>query len=375
MLEAIGNERTGFLVLINIIIMICAYMAFRPVLSRRYSISAIRRIIGFFIIFIFCIFAFWGNDWFHIAVSYTSLKTDAINSHLEDIYIFLIQKICPDYLTFRFIVWGTALLLYGLTIKVFKIDKNIAWLCFVAVGLLWFSYARSSLAMAMMFLSFALYNADNSSFMKKILAVLLLIGSYYFHKSALFGIVLIILSSLLKKINTTRLVFLVLSLPLLYYALGVFLNQYAALDVDSDSDMWSASVNSAQLYMGRDLTISGLGLLVQQFTERATYILIACMGVKASIDKKHNIVLTNSIRALISLLVLMVIVAFMFQFDFGFNTSFIADRFFRFSFIPASLLLAYFFTNNIYPRISKVAFYLGLFASFYELFYSYYMCI
>ena len=375
MLEAIGNERTGFLVLLNIIMMIFAYMAFRPVLSRPFSISAFRRIFGYFIIFSFCIFAFWGNDWFHIAVSYTSLKTDTINSHLEDVYLFLIQKICPNYLVFRFIVWGTALLLYGLTIKIFKIEKDTAWLCFVAVGLLWFSYARSSLAMAIMYLSFALFNADNSFFKKKILAIFLLIVSYYFHKSAVFGIVLIILSSFLKKINTTKIVLLVISLPLLYYVLGVFLNQYAALEVDGDSDMWSASVNSAQLYMGRDLSISGLGLLVQQFTERATYLLIAYIGIKASIDKKHNFVLTNSIRALISLLVLMVIVAFMFQFDFGFNTSFIADRFFRFSFIPASLVLSYCFSNNIYPRVSRIALYLGLIATFYELFYCYYMYI
>lgn len=276
-------------------------------------------------------------------------------------------------MSFRFLVWGSALVLYGLSIKFLRIKNDIAWLCFVAVGLLWFSYARASLAMAMMYLGFVLYNSQDSSFRKKLIAIVLLAGSYYCHKSALFGIILILIVSHSKRIDAKKLLLLGICLPILYYVLGQFLDHYMLLQGDSDSDAWSASVVSAQSYLNRELSEVGLGLLLQQILERSTYILTAYIGIKVVSDENVKNTLPNNISALITLLIYMVVIAFMFQFDLGFNTSLIADRFFRFSFIPTSLLLTFYLTNGIYPKLTKTTFYLGLFATFYELFYCLYM--
>lgn len=372
MLELIGLERTGFLVFVNILMMFYAYWLFVPAIKQPFSTSITRRRVGYMVILLFCVFAFWGNDWFHVAISYQYLRQGEY-SHLEDLYVYLIQNVCPEYLSFRFLVWGSALVLYGLSIKFLRIKKDIAWLCFVAVGLLWFSYARASLAMAMMYLGFVLYNSQDSSFRKKLIAIVLLAGSYYCHKSALFGIILILIVSHSKRIDAKKLLLLGICLPILYYVLGQFLDHYMLLQGDSDSDAWSASVVSAQSYLNRELSEVGLGLLLQQILERSTYILTAYIGIKVVSDENVKNTLPNNISALITLLIYMVVIAFMFQFDLGFNTSLIADRFFRFSFIPTSLLLTFYLTNGIYPKLTKTTFYLGLFATFYELFYCLYM--
>lgn len=372
MLELIGLERTGFLVFVNIIMLLLAYVIFKPALNEPFCISTSRRNFGLFIILSFCLFAFWGNDWFHIAISYQYLKQGEF-SHLEELYTYLIQNICPDYLTFRLVVWGVALVFLGQTIKSLKIEKDIAWLCFVAVGLLWFSYARVSLAMSIMFYALSIYNSENNKLRNKFFAVLLLIGSYYCHKSALFGIILVIVSSHIHKLDKKTLLLMGLGLPLLYIMIDSFLSHYMTLQEDTIGDAWAMSIVSAQSYMDREVSETGLGLLLQQILERSTYILIAFIGIKISSNKSLALNIPNRILAFIKLLVLMVLIAFMFQFDFGFNTSLIADRFFRFSFIPSSLLLAYCIRNNIYPKYSKFAFHLGLCATFYELFYCLYM--
>lgn len=184
--------------------------------------------------------------------------------------------------------------------------------------------------MAMMYLGFVLYNSQDSSFRKKLIAIVLLAGSYYCHKSALFGIILILIVSHSKRIDAKKLLLLGICLPILYYVLGQFLDHYMLLQGDSDSDAWSASVVSAQSYLNRELSEVGLGLLLQQILERSTYILTAYIGIKVVSDENVKNTLPNNISALITLLIYMVVIAFMFQFDLGFNTSLIADRFLDF---------------------------------------------
>lgn len=374
MLDIIGQERTSILVFINILMMFISYWIFKPALIKPYRISIMRRNIGCFIILLFCLFAFWGTDWFHIAVEYEDLRR-GMKSHLEQFYLYLIQNICPDYILFRFVVWGSALVFFSKTVKYLGIKKDLAWVCFVVIGLLWFSYARVSLAMAMMYLGFALYNADNKSFVKKIFAVLFLVGSYFCHKSAMFGIALIIFSSYVTKMNFKILLFLTFSLPLIYFALGKSLIYYMNMQGDLDEGAWGQSLVSAQGYMNKDASLQGIGLILQQFLERTTYIFTAYIGIKAVINERLKKMMPHSIKVLINLLFYIVVVAFLFQFDFGVNTSTIADRFFKFSFIPASLVLAYFISNDIYPRPTKRILLIGLISTFYELFYSLYTCM
>ena len=373
MLDLIGFERTPFLVFINIIMVLIAYLIYRPALSAPYKISSVRRNTGYFIILLFCLFAFWGTDWFHIAVDYQWLR-QGMKSHLESLYIYLIENICPDYIMFRLIVWGVALFLYNKTIQLLNIKKDLAWACFVVIGLLWFSYARVSLAMAMMFFSFALYNSRNSLFWSKFLALLFLVGSYFCHKSALFGIVFIIVSSYAPKLNLKLLYLVLLCIPIVYFGLGYFMVGFMDMNNESDGAMGQSLV-SVQGYMSRDAQAQGLGLLMQQFLERLVYILTAYIGIKAVVNKNIRSTIPNNITRLINLLFYLVVMSFIFQFDLGFNTSIMADRFFKFAFIPTSLVLAYFISNRLYTRMTSVVIVIGIFSTFYELLYSFYTSI
>ena len=66
---------------------------------------------------VFCLFSFWGTDWFHYAEMYFNiLYVSGFNTSLESVYT-LIAAISPNYLVFRAIIWGSALYLLCLLFR------------------------------------------------------------------------------------------------------------------------------------------------------------------------------------------------------------------------------------------------------------------
>jgi hypothetical protein len=68
MIEIIGNERTFGLVLSNVILMLIVYFCFKNAKKYPFIIfSKTNKLLGISSLFLFFLFAFWGNDWFHVA--------------------------------------------------------------------------------------------------------------------------------------------------------------------------------------------------------------------------------------------------------------------------------------------------------------------
>ena len=378
MLELIGNEKTIGLVFINIILMLIIFWCFKDAKLYPYYIkSKAKKNLGIICIFFFFLFAFWGADWFHIAVFYPYLRAGE-RTHMEDIYQWIAQNVAPNYLIFRTIVWGACLLLVKLIFDRLDVQKDLLWFMFAVFGVVWCSYARVSLAMCLMYYGFALlFKPYKYKHLSNLIALSAILASYFCHKTALFGIAVIVLATLIRNFNRSSIILLVLSIPIVYMLLQNIISDYLLFDATGDNDSWNKSVLSAQGYMEREASVVGIGAILLKIMERSAYIVTGAMAAFMIMKDKRNKRNKRSpiINAFFRLDIIMVLISCLFLLDLGINVSVIAERFFRFLFIPTGIIIAYFGQIRFCMKYTKFIYILGIAYSSYALLYSFYMFI
>lgn len=375
MLELIGNEKTIGLVFTNIILMLIIFWCFKDAKLYPYYIkSKTKKNLGVICIFLFFLFAFWGADWFHIAVFYPYLRAGE-RTHMEDIYQWIAQNVAPNYLIFRTIVWGACLLLVKLIFDRLDVQKDLLWFMFAVFGVVWCSYARVSLAMCLMYYGFALlFKPYKYKHLSNLIALSAILASYFCHKTALFGIAVIVLATLIRNFNRSSIILLVLSIPIVYMLLQNIISDYLLFDATGDNDSWNKSVLSAQGYMERETSAVGIGAILLKIMERTAYIVTGAMAAFMIMKDKRN-KRSSIINAFIRLDIIMVLISCLFLLDLGINVSVIAERFFRFLFIPTGIIIAYFWQIRFCMKYTKLIYVLGIAYSSYALLYSFYMFI
>lgn len=375
MLELIGNEKTIGLVFTNIILMLIIFWCFKDAKLYPYYIkSKTKKNLGVICIFLFFLFAFWGDDWFHIAVFYPYLRAGE-RTHMEDIYQWIAQNVAPNYLIFRTIVWGACLLLVKLIFDRLDVQKDLLWFMFAVFGVVWCSYARVSLAMCLMYYGFALlFKPYKYKHLSNLIALSAILASYFCHKTALFGIAVIVLATLIRNFNRSSIILLVLSIPIVYMLLQNIISDYLLFDATGDNDSWNKSVLSAQGYMERETSAVGIGAILLKIMERSAYIVTGAMAAFMIMKDKRN-TRSSIINAFIRLDIIMVLISCLFLLDLGINVSVIAERFFRFLFIPTGIIIAYFWQIRFCMKYTKLIYVLGIAYSSYALLYSFYMFI
>lgn len=378
MLELIGNEKTIGLVFTNIILMLIIFWCFKDAKLYPYYIkSKAKKNFGIICIFLFFLFAFWGADWFHIAVFYPYLRAGE-RTHMEDIYQWIAQNVAPNYLIFRTIVWGACLLLVKLIFDRLDVQKDLLWFMFAVFGVVWCSYARVSLAMCLMYYGFALlFKPYKYKHLSNLIALSAILASYFCHKTALFGIAVIVLATLIRNFNRSSIILLVLSIPIVYMLLQNIISDYLLFDATGDNDSWNKSVLSAQGYMEREASVVGIGAILLKIMERSAYIVTGAMAAFMIMKDKRNKRNKRSpiINAFFRLDIIMVLISCLFLLDLGINVSVIAERFFRFLFIPTGIIIAYFWQIRFCMKYTKLIYILGIAYSSYALLYSFYMFI
>ena len=134
------------------------------------------------------------------------------------------------------------------------------------------------------------------------------------------------------------------------------------------------SLSSAQGYMDRDAANVGIGALLLKFFERSSYVLTGILSLFL-IVKDKKIIISPVINAFLRLDIFMVFFSCLFLFNIGINTSIIAERFFRFLFIPTGILIAFFWQIRYRMKLTRVCFWLAILYSSYALLYQLYMFI
>lgn len=345
---------------------------FSYILARKYSSTAYKSKIPasnirllWLVILIFCLFPFWGGDYFGYMKDFALIKIGQPTT-LEDIYVDIINYITPTYFLFRLFVWGGAIYLLFKTAKTVNIDVSLFAFLFISLYLLLFSYTRVSLAMSIMFYGVSLYQSGSG--IKKYCGVILVALSLLFHKSSFFGVVIIFfVLFFLKKITKTKLIFLTLLIPIFVFLLSRFLNNYINLDLTGES--WA--LTAGQHYLDSETRVVGIGERIQNYLQWSVYYIALLYYVRDIFNgtfkrKPESIKLFGTIMSSI------IFVASFFLLNIGYNTTVLFYRFITFSMIPLLIYFSYNYKQREYVKHIKILISIGTAASFYTLLYSFY---
>ncbi|MCR4920856.1 MAG: hypothetical protein K5945_04000 [Bacteroidaceae bacterium] len=366
------------LLMVGFLLLLC-----RKGLKEPYALSPWRRYLIILTAAVFCLFSFWNTDWFHYAEMYMNLVyEDGYNTSLEEVYYLIANYLSPNYVVFRAVVWGMALYLLCLLLKHISLRGDLVLCIFCMTWMIYFGYARVSLAFAMMYLGASLISKSVGGrvLISLMLGFLLLIASFFFHKSSAFGIALILLALSPKLLNRRTFLLLLMAYPFLVLISQLMLAQFMNSAVDPNARNTGATAGMTYLIEEGDEI--GFAYRLQLALECIPYYLLAFVGYKMSVltdeadgeegDEAQPLVPAD-IRFFGRLLFYIVASASVFLFSLEMNTRNFYIRFLRFGFIPASIVMAWLWQSGRYPRFRKFTLLFTLAGIWYALLYSFYV--
>ena len=116
------NEGSSILILFNLLILMILFFSCRGLFRCTKEKKRISRSLFIVLITIFCLFSFWGGDWFHYQYGFEHV---AEITHMEPVYLWLYTH-SHSYLLFRIIVWGSAVFLLLRAFKRLQINNDVA---------------------------------------------------------------------------------------------------------------------------------------------------------------------------------------------------------------------------------------------------------
>ena len=364
------HEKTPLLVITNILIVCLLFLITRPALYRR-PLSRFKRFSAIILILLFCVFSFWGEDWFGYLSYFERVKAGGEVS-MERVYIWIVNHICPNYFYFRIWIWGTALvLLWGIASRL-RINKDVLLFFFSSIYMIWFSYARVSLAMALMFYGLSLFSSDTkkSGTIQIIVALVCISISFFLHKSAAFGILIITIVILLRAVDRWAIAVSLIAFPLLILIASDFLSGLIDSMMDIDSEIVTDYLERGEHYLQTENAIHGPGVIIQRVFERLPFYLISYLCLKALYN--NELVVCRGIRLFMVSTIMITLVSSVFLFNIGMNTDVVYTRFLRFGIIPACISLTFLSSSGKYSRFVKFIYRFAILGCFYALFYSLY---
>lgn len=358
-------------VLFNIVL----YVLICVLLWRAFSIKNLSRVnlrISSLLILVFLLFAFWGGDYFHYIEGFDVVKNNPlIETSFEDIYYWIVS-IVPSYFFFRLVVWGGCFFFFLKTLSLLKIPRGIGLLAFTAFSLLRLSYARVSLAMAIMYLGLAFIYSEHR-IRKPIIWIIggcIILASFFFHKSAYFGIAMIVSSILLSNIKKSGSSIAIITALLFgaFFIVSNYIDNFMMMAVDPGES--NLSVEIGQKYLNRDESEVGWGGQIRNVGEMIPYYLGLLVYVKLQIKgdfkkfPKSMIVFSN-------LFLIIVLASSVFMLDFGLNTIFLYHRFMRFNLIPLAVFMSFCYSNGYEKKLVKATFIIAILVALFTLYYSF----
>lgn len=386
-MELTSLEPIPILVFTNLLMVAFLLLLGRKGLREPYILRPWRRYFVIFISMIFCLFSFWGTDWFHYAEMYINLVyMDGFNTSLENVYYFIANYLSPNYLVFRAIIWGGALYLLCLLFRHVSIRGDLLLAIFCALWLLDFSYGRVVMSYTMMYLGGAVLMKPvrGKMLLSLMLGIILLVLSLFFHKSAVFGVVLVLLALSPRLLNNRTFALVLMMYPFVLLLVQLLLMQF--MDTAVDPSERNSSSTAGQTYLNDDTKEIGPAYLLYLIMRYVPYYMIAWIAYKVnqyqpeeSAEKESNAQLSlpdeapAEVRFFSRLTVYVVLVSTIFLFDLGASTTTLYIRFLMYGFIPACVVIAWAWQYKFCPRMVKLTFLVGVAGTFYALLYSFYL--
>lgn len=333
-------------------IIICLF--WRQCITYTPSIRRSRASIVFLCLF-FLLFAitWWvDDDFFGYMENVRLFGSNAYTFHLEKVYEYIILFTRKNYLLFRVVVWGGALLLYIYTSHIYGVDVLLALFLLFLLFASTFSYARASLAMSVYFLGVSFFaRFREKGVFSLIVGVLLMVSSYFFHKS----MVVMILLAPLYFINISRkniLFFIIPTVVLLGYALDYLINSFMISLMDLGdaqlAEKLEFNLENNTIRSGHNATIFGWISYVWYY---AVFYLSFIIVSSVFLGKKQ-VSISKPFRGLFNLTFSVILLSTSLLL-FSARSMVYFYRYLFMSIIPLSVLIAYLRTNNL---LSKRAF-------------------
>ena len=358
--------------LIDLFLWMALLILLHPVLSPPHVLQRKRKYLAYIFLLLFCLFPFFGGDYYHYLEIFNNTKA-GISQHLEDIYVWYIVNFCESYHIFRLGVWGLALILTISAYKHLRVISDLAFFYFAVFYILWFSYARVSLAMAAIFwgICFIAKPIQKIKYLSYGIGFLVMGSSVFFHRSASIGIIAAIMALLFKNPNKKTVFFLCIMFPISLYFLQSFLIDFMEMDLDYD-DYISGRFRDDYLTSDKKGGLSlGIGPYISVFFTRSPLFLIGYAYIYSAITGIFKMFPLYS-KIISSYAFLIILMSFAFLFDYGYNTYTLYYRTLNFAMIPSSVFLAQIKVTNCMPHLYKLIYYTTLFGVFYTLVYNAY---
>ena len=351
------------------------YIVICIIYSRYYRLSSKKRsfsFVGIVLIMVFCMFPVYDGDYFHYMELYERLYFYPDETHLEEFYK-LIAPMTGSYTCFRMFIWGAALLVFSLIIKVLKVNKNLAFSFFACMYLPIFAYSRVSLAIAGVMLGVACFiNSDKLGV--KILAFLMILIALPLHKSSPLILPVMLCALIMSCLPRKALWFIWLLVPVLSKIVGLYvMPEILTLDVD-DSNI-EQSVNSMNMYMESDKVQWSLGYYLKKLLEYLSYYMSALIALVFLTKSREDGNYPAYIRSLALIIVSIVYISTIFLLNNEGNTFVMFYRLLNFLIIPVPVFFALLYQSGWHRRLIRINLYLGLCASLYWLSYSLYAAL
>lgn len=359
----------------NLILWMCIFLITQRAFRYPYINSKSNRITALLLILIFCLYPFFGGDYFHYKHMYNEYKMGGFIP-LENIYKWIIEHIAFSYLFFRLLVWGTALAILVKAYKRLDVPFDLCLALFASMFLIWFSYARVSLAMAMILLGLALVVKPYKRlpFISFVFGLCIIFCAEFCHRSAIIGILAALGSLFLINADKKKIVLIGILFPLAIFLLTNILNEFMMLDLDYDSYV---SINQRDGYLGdadAGRHTRGLGELISHFLTRTPIFLTAVLYVYLIFRGKF-LQMPKTVRCISSYAFIIVLIALAFSFDLGYNTYVFYYRTLTFAMIPSAVFIASVKANRLENKLTNLIIVIGVLGVFYTLIYSTYCAI
>lgn len=366
MLNFLPHEQTVGMTIGCLLFYIFIFYLLRPAKSYPYNLAKTNYNTAIVFVLIFCLFFFSVSDWFGYFKAFLT-AADGGETHMESVYEWLAKSVAPYYIVWRLIVWGAAFTIFLLCIKRLPIPQSLTLLVFVVMMLLKFAYTRTSLAHSLMFFGCILLYVHNKKLhlFSSIIGIVCIGCSYFFHKSALFGIVMIVLGFVIKKINWKTILVFVISLPILIFLLRSQVADYLMMDIASEEEGLNSYLLAGQGYVNQENGLRGIGTVINDLFSRLPILIMAFVCLLQC----NNLNIPKEIRLLMRINVLMVIGSLICLIDLGANTYILYYRFLNFAAMPSVFCFSYLYSNRYYPKLLNIVYYIALFGALYSLTY------
>ena len=368
------NEPTPLLIAINILAIFVLCVITRPGLTKG-VLSRLARTTSLVLILVFCLFSFWGRDWFGYLSYFNDIKAGQSLSAVEEVYLWLFN-VCPNYLSFRLCVWGVAVVLLTRILTRLETNFDTALFFFCSIYLIWFSYARVTLCMALLFYGMSLFASNSENKSKKahyLLGALCVFLSFYLHKSSFFGIIVVLLVLFLGPLKKKAVAIAIIAFPIVVMIVAHYLSGALEGLMENDAETINEYVTAGTRYLERDRYVYGPGIVVQRWFERLPYYLISFACIKAQFN--HSAMIPKGVNLFMLATIFITLGSTVFLFNLGFNTDIIYTRFLRYAIIPGLVSLTYLYQKKLYPRFTGFILFFAILGCFYALTYSLYNVI